>query len=138
MTRAGVIRERTSADDDTATKHEETMDVGSMMIFASHGWDGMTDRQVWDEDIALARQAPGLGFDVLWSAERAAIWGTPDRVLRELEERRRLIGDFELNASFRFGGIPYVKAERSLSLFGKEVLPALKTWQPAVIAHAAD
>ena len=43
---------------------------------------------------------------------KAAIWGTTDRVLRELEARRQLIGDFELNASFRFGGIPYRKPRR--------------------------
>src|ERR1700689_121017 len=45
------------------------MDVGLMMIFASYGWDGMSGRQVWDENIRLAKQAPALGFDVLWSAE---------------------------------------------------------------------
>ena len=37
---------------------------------------------------------------------KAAVWGTPDRTLRELEVRRGVIGDFELNVSFRFGGIP--------------------------------
>ena len=45
------------------------MDVGLMMIFASYGWENIGDDQVWDEDLRLARQAPGLGFDVLWSAE---------------------------------------------------------------------
>src|ERR1700751_2807725 len=45
------------------------MDVGLMMIFASDGWENMSDDQVWDEDLRLARQAPALGFDVLWSAE---------------------------------------------------------------------
>jgi alkanesulfonate monooxygenase SsuD/methylene tetrahydromethanopterin reductase-like flavin-dependent oxidoreductase (luciferase family) len=69
---------------------------------------------------------------------KAAVWGTPDRVLRELEARRLLIGDFELNASFRFGGIPYQKAEASLSLFAKEVLPVLKTWRPDTVANAAQ
>jgi hypothetical protein len=48
-----------------------------------------------------------------------------------------VIGDFELNVSFRFGGIPYEKAEASLQLFAKEVLPVLKSWQcPA--ANAAQ
>ena len=70
---------------------------------------------------------------------QAAIWGTPDRVLRELEKRRELIGDFELNASFRFGGIPYAAAEASLGLFAKEVLPVLKIWQgKATPARAAE
>ena len=45
------------------------MDVGLMMIFASYGWDNIADDQVWDEDLRLARQAPVLGFDALWSAE---------------------------------------------------------------------
>ena len=60
---------------------------------------------------------------------KSASWGTPDRILRELEKRREVVGDFELNVSFRFGGIPYDEAEASLKLFAKEVLPVLKTWK---------
>src|SRR6516164_6871243 len=37
----------------------------------------------------------------------AAVWGPPDRILRQLEARRAVIGDFELDTAFRFGGIPY-------------------------------
>jgi alkanesulfonate monooxygenase SsuD/methylene tetrahydromethanopterin reductase-like flavin-dependent oxidoreductase (luciferase family) len=61
---------------------------------------------------------------------KAAVWGTPDRVLRELEARRGVIGDFELNVAFRFGGIPYDEAAASLQLFASEVLPILKSRQP--------
>ena len=46
-----------------------------------------------------------------------------------IEKRRELIGDYEINASFRFGGIPFDTAQESLSLFAKEVLPVLKSWQ---------
>ena len=59
---------------------------------------------------------------------KAASWGTPDKILRGLEERRAIVGDFELNVAFRFGGIPLDIAERSLKLFAKEVLPVLKEW----------
>ena len=59
---------------------------------------------------------------------KAASWGTPDKILRGLEERRAIVGDFELNVAFRFGGIPLDIAERSLKLFAKEVLPVLKGW----------
>ena len=59
---------------------------------------------------------------------KAASWGTPDKILRGLEERREIVGDFELNVAFRFGGIPLPIAERSLKLFAKEVLPVLKSW----------
>ena len=59
---------------------------------------------------------------------RAASWGTPDKILRGLEERRELLGEFEWNVAFRFGGIPYDVAERSLKLFADEVLPVVKSW----------
>ena len=59
---------------------------------------------------------------------KAASWGTPDKILRGLEDRRALLGNFELNVSFRFGGTPPQVAERSLNLFAKEVLPVLKSW----------
>jgi hypothetical protein len=68
---------------------------------------------------------------------KAAVWGPPDRILRELEARRAVIGEFELNTSFRFGGIPYETAEASLRLFAKEVLPVLQSWKTAEVASAA-
>ena len=60
-----------------------------------------------------------------------AVKGTPDEMLRAYEHRRALLGDFDLSTSFRFGGIPLAKAEMSMRLFAKEVLPVLKTWKPA-------
>ena len=68
---------------------------------------------------------------------QVAVRGTPDQVLRAYEARRELLGDFELNSSYRFGGIPLAKAEASMRLFAKEVLPVLKTWKPAAVAEAA-
>jgi len=62
---------------------------------------------------------------------KASTWGAPERILRALEERRGVVGDFELCSSFRFGGMPYAKAEESLRLFAKEVMPVLKTWTAA-------
>jgi hypothetical protein len=69
---------------------------------------------------------------------QAAIWGTPDRILRELEARRAVIGDFELNTAFRFGGVPFDIAERGLKLFAKEILPVLKAWRVQGAALAAE
>ena len=60
-----------------------------------------------------------------------AVKGTPDEMLRAYEARRTMLGDFDLSTSFRFGGIPFAKAEMSMRLFAKEVLPVLKTWKPA-------
>ncbi|HTV89217.1 MAG TPA: LLM class flavin-dependent oxidoreductase [Stellaceae bacterium] len=69
---------------------------------------------------------------------QAAIWGTPERILRELEARRGVLGDFELNVAFRFGGVPYDIAERGLKLFAREVLPVLHGWRAAETAEAAE
>ncbi len=69
---------------------------------------------------------------------QAASWGTPDKILRGLEKRRRLLGDFELNVAFRFGGMPYEVSERGLKLFAKEVLPVLKAQGPAEVKAAAE
>src|SRR5437660_742521 len=68
---------------------------------------------------------------------KAAVCGTPDRILRELETRRTAIGEFELCTSFRYGGTPYALAERSMRLYAKEILPVLKGWGTAPAAAAA-
>jgi alkanesulfonate monooxygenase SsuD/methylene tetrahydromethanopterin reductase-like flavin-dependent oxidoreductase (luciferase family) len=68
---------------------------------------------------------------------QAASWGTPDKILRGLEARRKVLGDFEMNVAFRFGGTPYSVSERGLKLFAKEVLPVLKSWKATAAATSA-
>ena len=68
---------------------------------------------------------------------QAASWGTPDKILRGFEQRRKVVGEFELNVAFRFGGIPYEIAERGLKLFAKEVLPVLQGWDNETAPRAA-
>ena len=68
---------------------------------------------------------------------QAASWGTPDKILRGLEARRELVGDFELNVAFRFGGTPLEVCERSLRLFAAEVLPVLKSWKSGAAKRKA-
>jgi alkanesulfonate monooxygenase SsuD/methylene tetrahydromethanopterin reductase-like flavin-dependent oxidoreductase (luciferase family) len=43
--------------------------VGVQMIFQSYGYEGVTDGQVYDEEIALGVLADDLGFDALWPVE---------------------------------------------------------------------
>src|ERR1700745_2251315 len=69
---------------------------------------------------------------------QAASWGTPDKILRGLEARRKLLGDFEMNVAFRFGGTPYDVWERGLKLFAKEVRPVVKSWAAKTEAKAAE
>jgi hypothetical protein len=49
--------------------------------------------------------------------------GTPDHILHMVEERRAIVGEFELATSFPFGDTPY-DPDR-LKLHAKEVLPVL-------------
>ena len=87
----------------------------------------------------LARKS-GNGIEgAITGFMQAASWGTPDKILRGLEARRKLLGDFEMNVAFRFGGTPYEVCERGLKLFAKEVLPVVKKWGPAkATAQAAE
>ena len=90
----------------------------------------------YQQKAEIARQS---GLDgAVTGFMRAASWGTPDRILRQIEERRKIVGDFELNVAFRFGGTPFEVSERGLTLFAKEVLPVLKSWGPASNAKAAE
>ena len=59
---------------------------------------------------------------------RANAFGSPDQIIATLDKRRADLGPFELATSFRYGGIPFDEAERSMRLFAREVLPVLHTW----------
>jgi alkanesulfonate monooxygenase SsuD/methylene tetrahydromethanopterin reductase-like flavin-dependent oxidoreductase (luciferase family) len=87
----------------------------------------VTGYDAYAQKIAMARE---IGMDGIVSAfMEAAVWGTPDRILKKLDERRGLVGDFELATSFRFGGTPYEVAETGLRLYAKEVLPVVRSWR---------
>lgn len=45
------------------------MDVGLQLIFTSYGWDGITDSDVYAQEIDMAVRAEALGFDVIWPTE---------------------------------------------------------------------
>lgn len=55
-------------------------------------------------------------------------WGTPAQVIERLEQRRAIIGDFDLTCCFRYAGLPYAQAEASMRTFAREVLPVLRRW----------
>jgi alkanesulfonate monooxygenase SsuD/methylene tetrahydromethanopterin reductase-like flavin-dependent oxidoreductase (luciferase family) len=83
----------------------------------------------YGQKIAMARE---IGMDGIVSAfMEAAVWGPPERILRKLEERRTIVGDFELATSFRFGGTPFDLAESGLRLYAKEVMPVVRAWTTA-------
>ncbi|SVD23840.1 uncharacterized protein METZ01_LOCUS376694, partial [marine metagenome] len=45
------------------------MDVGLQMVFTGFGWEGISDQQVWDEELKIAEIAADNGFDCLWAVE---------------------------------------------------------------------
>ncbi len=45
------------------------MHVGVQMIFQSYGYDGVSDSQVYAEEIAMAERADALAFDSIWPVE---------------------------------------------------------------------
>ena len=93
----------------------------------------------YDSYAAKIEVAKEVGIEgIIDGFMQAAVWGTPDRILREFEKRRDIIGDFELATSFRFGGTPYKVAEQSIKLFAKEVLPVLKSWKEDTAEQAAE
>jgi alkanesulfonate monooxygenase SsuD/methylene tetrahydromethanopterin reductase-like flavin-dependent oxidoreductase (luciferase family) len=55
-------------------------------------------------------------------------WGTPQQILERLDARRGIIGDFDLTCCFRYSGLPFEAADRSMRTFANEVLPELKRW----------
>src|SRR5262245_17542379 len=91
-------------------------------------WASISRRwyDAYQQKAEIARQAGLQG--AVTGFMQAASWGTPDKILRGLEQRRQLLGDFEMNVAFRFGGTPYAVSERGLKLFAKEVLPVVKSW----------
>ncbi len=105
---------------DSNLEHYELM---STHFATAKGYDAYAKKS----ELARTTGRDGLVSALL----QVAVRGTPDEVLRAYEARRELLGDFELNSSFRFGGIPFAKAEASMRLFAREVMPVMKTWQPA-------
>jgi alkanesulfonate monooxygenase SsuD/methylene tetrahydromethanopterin reductase-like flavin-dependent oxidoreductase (luciferase family) len=91
----------------------------------------------YQQKAEIARKGGGLAA-ATEGFMKAASWGTPDKVLRGLEDRRKLLGDFEMNVAFRFGGTPFEVSKRGLELFAKEVLPVVKKWEPLQTAQAAE
>lgn len=62
-------------------------------------------------------------------------WGTPDEVLRKLEQIRSVIDMNGMMCHFSFAGMPWDEAERNMRLFAAEVLPELHRWETEPLAE---
>jgi alkanesulfonate monooxygenase SsuD/methylene tetrahydromethanopterin reductase-like flavin-dependent oxidoreductase (luciferase family) len=57
-------------------------------------------------------------------------WGTPDETIKRATELANAFGTDEIMFIFKYGSMQQAEAEKSLSLFAKEVMPALKDLHP--------
>jgi alkanesulfonate monooxygenase SsuD/methylene tetrahydromethanopterin reductase-like flavin-dependent oxidoreductase (luciferase family) len=95
--------------------------------FAKRGLDGPGPETSSAGSIkALPAGGPGLGGDVdkAFELERCVV-GSPDTILRHVEQYTLDAGVNYLVASFQWGSISHAQAMRSLDLFGTEVIPRI-------------
>jgi len=62
---------------------------------------------------------------------RSHPWGTPEQTIARATELANAFGTDEIMFIFKYGSMPMATAEKSMRLFAKEVLPALKELNPA-------
>jgi alkanesulfonate monooxygenase SsuD/methylene tetrahydromethanopterin reductase-like flavin-dependent oxidoreductase (luciferase family) len=60
-------------------------------------------------------------------------WGTPEQVIRRASELAEMFGTDEIMFIFKYGSMPMAAAEKSMTLFAKEVMPALRALNPRPI-----
>ncbi len=121
--------------DENAARGEELADqylasyLGSLLdhyeLMGEH-FSKLVGYEGYGKNAEMMRAIGESGF--LKGFKAANAYGTPDQILTSLETRHKVLGSFEESTSFRFGGISYENAEKSMRLFAKEVLPVLKTW----------
>ena len=57
-------------------------------------------------------------------------WGTPEQTIARATELAEAFGTNEIMFVFKYGSMPIEKARKSMELFAKEVMPALKALGP--------
>ena len=68
-------------------------------------------------------QGMATSYD-FWVDNGLALVGSPDTVVRQLKDSQRRLGYDVFCANFRFGPMPNELVEKSIRLFGQEVMPA--------------
>ena len=61
-------------------------------------------------------------------------WGTPEQTIARATELANAFGTDEIMFIFKYGAMPQAAAEKSMRLFAKEVMPALKELNPKPLA----
>lgn len=67
-----------------------------------------------------------ITFDDLY--EWGSCYGTPERVVERIKQYVARAGTNHWLAEMKFGGMPHDKAMKSMELFARHVMPALKDY----------
>ena len=67
---------------------------------------------------------------------RSHPWGTPEETIRRATQLANAFGTDEIMFIFKYGSMPMAEAEKSMRLFAKEVMPALKELKPEPLVAA--
>ncbi|MGE0486948.1 MAG: LLM class flavin-dependent oxidoreductase [Gammaproteobacteria bacterium] len=81
-------------------------------------------------DTAVAMREMGLDA-VAKAYVEGQVWGTPQQMLERFEQRRQVIGNYDVLIIPRFAGMPFEIAQRTVETFAKEVMPELRSWGAA-------
>jgi alkanesulfonate monooxygenase SsuD/methylene tetrahydromethanopterin reductase-like flavin-dependent oxidoreductase (luciferase family) len=105
-----------------AARHERVALLSGRPTRRSEHFKQARGYQLYGDSVDLLR---AIGLEAL-AAQYVEVqaYGTPEAIAAKLRHRREIIGDFRFNACFRFGGIAYEAAERSMRLFAERVMPA--------------
>jgi alkanesulfonate monooxygenase SsuD/methylene tetrahydromethanopterin reductase-like flavin-dependent oxidoreductase (luciferase family) len=111
---------------DSALRHYELLrgHLGNIQGYQSYG--ALSDALRKDSDIfrrGFFREHP---------------WGTPDKVITKAKQLAEAFGASEIMFIFKYGGMPMNVAEKSMKLFAREVLPALKEIHPQPMQLVSD
>jgi alkanesulfonate monooxygenase SsuD/methylene tetrahydromethanopterin reductase-like flavin-dependent oxidoreductase (luciferase family) len=97
-----------------------------MAIFqeSAAAWTGRQSSQYRGYEL-MQERLQALTFDRVIAEGRALI-GDPGAVLDQLRQMRQLFGPIQPEMQVMFGDMEEAQARRSVELFGREVLPAVR------------
>jgi alkanesulfonate monooxygenase SsuD/methylene tetrahydromethanopterin reductase-like flavin-dependent oxidoreductase (luciferase family) len=110
---------------DSALRHYELLRGHLKDIHGYESYGALSDALRQDADIFRG------GF------YREHPWGTPDQIIAKATRLAEAFGTSEIMFIFKYGGMPIDAAKKSMRLFAREVLPALKELHPQPMQFAS-
>ncbi len=65
-------------------------------------------------------------------------WGTPEMIIERTRELADAFVTSEITFVFKYGGMPLELAQKSMDLFAREVMPAIKELKPEPLTGLAN